>query len=159
MIALTIAGCNNNASEPHAESEEVKFQYTAYNEHFELFAEADPFVIGQTANVLSHFSNLPEFTAVSSGAITLKLIVNGKSVEQTLVSPSRKGIYSFDIRPEVSGDGTLEYLIKTDTGDFKVIVPEIKVYSNTSGSNRGCREEHNLKNQYHGFHQRTVMEN
>lgn len=130
LIALTIAGCNNNANEPHAESDIVKFQYTAYSEHFELFAEADPFVIGQTANVLSHFSNLPEFTAVTSGTITLKIIVNGKSVEQTLVSPSRKGIYSFDIKPEVSGAGTLEYLLKTDAGDYKVTVPGIMVYAN-----------------------------
>jgi RND family efflux transporter MFP subunit len=130
LIALTIAGCNNNANEPHAESEEVKFQYTAYSEDLELFAEADPFVIGQTANVLSHFSNLPEFTAVTSGAITLKLNVNDKSVEQNLESPSRKGIYSFDIKPEVSGAGTLEYLLKTDAGESIVTVSGIMVYSN-----------------------------
>ncbi|MBE0680031.1 MAG: efflux RND transporter periplasmic adaptor subunit [Bacteroidales bacterium] len=129
LIALIIAGCSHN-HENETESEEVKFQYTAYSEQFELFAEADPFVIGQTSNVLSHFSNLPEFTAVTRGAITLKIIVNGQSVEQTLESPSRKGIYSFDIKPEVSGDGILEYLLKTETGDYKVIVPEVKVYAN-----------------------------
>jgi len=131
LIALTLAGCNpKHENEIQSEPEEVKFQYTAYSEHFELFAEADPFVIGQTANILSHFSNLPEFTAISNGAITLKIIVNGHTVEQTLESPVRKGIYSFDIKPDVSGDCTLEYLIKTDTGDYKIIVPEVKVYSN-----------------------------
>lgn len=129
MIALTIAGCSHN-HENETESEEVKFQYTAYSEQFELFAEADPFVIGQTSNILSHFSNLPDFTAVTSGAITVKLIVNGQSVEQTLESPSRKGIYSFDVKPEVSGNGSLEYFIKTEAGDYKIIVPEVTVYAN-----------------------------
>lgn len=129
MIALTIAGCNHNHVN-EAESEEAKFQYTAYSEDFELFAEADPFVIGQTANVLSHFTRLPEFTALTSGAITIKLNVNGKAVEQTLESPSRKGIYSFDLKPEVSGDGILEYIIKTETGDYKIIVQEVTVYAN-----------------------------
>lgn len=131
LIALTLAGCNHkHENEIQSEPEEVKFQYTAYSEHFEVFAEADPFVVGQTANILSHFSNLPEFTAVTRGAITLKIIVNGQTAEQTIKSPTRKGIYSFDIKPEVSGDGTCEYLIKTDSGEYKIIVPEVKVYSN-----------------------------
>jgi len=130
LIALTIAACNHNHENgSETESEEIKFQYTAYSEKFELFAEADPFVTGQTANVLSHFSNLPEFTALASGAITIKLNVNGKTVEQTLESSSRKGIYSFDIRPEVTGAGTLEYTVKTEAGDFKIIVPEVVVYA------------------------------
>ena len=131
LLILTLAACNHNReSEIKSEPEEVKFQYTAYSEHFELFAEADPFVIGQMSNILSHFSKLPEFTPVTSGSITLKIIVNGQTAEQTLENPTRKGIYSFDIKPEVSGDGTLEYLLKTETGDYKVIVPEVKVYSN-----------------------------
>jgi len=132
LILLALAGCNHNhENEIHNESDEVKVQYAAYSERFELFAEADPFVTGQMANVLSHFSNLPEFTALSKGAITLKIIVNGISTEQTLDSPARKGIYSFDIKPEVSGNGTMEYLIKTDSGDYKVVVPDVKVYSST----------------------------
>lgn len=132
LIVLVLAGCNHNhENEIITEPEEIKVQYTAYSERFELFAEADPFVTGQTANVLSHFSNLPEFTAVTKGAITLKIIVNGKSTEQTLENPTRKGIYSFDIKPVVSGDGTMEYVVKTDSGDYEVVVPDVKVYSNT----------------------------
>ena len=130
LIVITVAGCNHNHENgSDTESEEIKFQYTAYNDKYELFAEADPFIAGQTANVLSHLSNLPEFTAVTSGEVTIKLIVNGKSVEQTLESPSRKGIYSFDVRPDVTGTGTLEYIVKTETDDFKISVPEVVVYA------------------------------
>jgi RND family efflux transporter MFP subunit len=131
LITLAVTGCNHNhEKETQPESEEVKFQYTAYSEDFELFAEADPFVTGQMANVLSHLSNLPEFTAVTSGAVTIKLIVNGQTAEQTLEDPTRKGIYSFDIRPEVSGTGTLEYLLETEAGNYKITVPGVSVYSN-----------------------------
>ncbi len=131
LIALIISGCNHNhKNEVQTEPEEVKFQYTAYSDNFELFAEADPFVIGQKSNVLSHFSNLPEFTAVTEGAITLRAIVNGQKTEQILENPTRKGIYSFDIVPEVAGSGILEYIIKTGDGEFKVIVPEVIVFAN-----------------------------
>ncbi|HQB36974.1 MAG TPA: efflux RND transporter periplasmic adaptor subunit [Bacteroidales bacterium] len=133
LIGFVLAGCNHSLeNEIHAEPEEVKVQYTAYSERYELFAEADPFVVGQMSNVLSHFSSLPEFTAVSEGPVTLKLIINGRTTEQTLESPTRKGIYSFDIKPEISGDGTMEYLVKTDSGDYRVIIPDIKVYDNTT---------------------------
>ncbi len=132
LILFAFFGCNNShENEINTEPEEVKVRYTAYSEHIELFAEADPFITGQTSIVLSHFSDLPEFTAVTKGAVTLKIIVNGNTTEQTLESPLRRGIYSFDIKPEVSGEGTLEYFISTDSGDYKVVVPDVKVFSNT----------------------------
>jgi RND family efflux transporter MFP subunit len=130
LFALTLAGCNrNHESENQTVPEKVKFQYTSYSENFELFAEADPFVTGQSSNILSHFSNVPEFTAVTKGIITLRLSVNGQTTEQTLENPTRKGIYSFNIKPGVSGKGSLEYTIKTEEGEFNVILPGIMVFA------------------------------
>ncbi|MDZ7878373.1 MAG: hypothetical protein U5L45_11915 [Saprospiraceae bacterium] len=100
---------NHEAEEGHehdgAEHEEPKFQYTAYSAGFEVFAEADAFVVGETANILSHFSVLPGFKALEAGKVTVVLIVNGKETRQTLEAPTRKGIYSFDITPETAGKG------------------------------------------------------
>ena len=110
--------------------EEPKFQYTAYSNDFELFAEADAFVAGEKANVLSHFSILPDFKAVESGSIKLVLTVNGKETAQTLEKPTRKGIYSFDIKPETAGIGTLKFEITYEKGSFEVVVPEVTVFAN-----------------------------
>lgn len=109
--------------------EEIKFQYTAYSNDFELFAEADAFVAGESANVLSHFSVLPGFRALESGAITLVLIVNGKETRQKLEKPARKGIYSFDVKPETPGTGSLKFEITTEKGNFEVNIPEIVVFA------------------------------
>jgi len=129
-FAFILAGCNHNTeAENHAGEEEVKFQYTAYSNNFELFAEADPFIVGQTSNILSHFTSLPGFTALEKGKINLKIIVDGKITEQTLEAPTRKGIYSFDIKPSDQGEGSLEYTIITDKGEFKIIVPGIIVFT------------------------------
>jgi len=136
LFAIAIAGCQNNskqkaskATESHDANEEVKFQYTAYSNDFEVFAEADAFVVGDTANVLSHFSSLPDFKALESGNMTLHLMVNGKEVSQTLDKPSRKGIYSFDIKAEIAGKGSLKFVIKNVDGTFEVVVPEITVFA------------------------------
>ena len=144
LLAIVFASCQSSdkhkaketaeSHETHDEGteahEEVKFQYTAYSNDFEVFAEADAFVIGGKANVLSHFSKLPDFKALESGSMTIRLMVNGKEVSQTLDKPTRKGIYSFDIQPETAGTGTLKFEITNETGSFEVFVPEITVFAN-----------------------------
>ena len=109
--------------------EEVKFQYMAYNTDYEVFAEADPFVAGETAKVLSHFTELSDFNPLEDGKVTVSLILNGKETGHTLDLPTRKGIYSFNIKPEVSGTGVLKYVIIDENGSSELIVPEVTVFS------------------------------
>jgi membrane fusion protein, heavy metal efflux system len=132
LFAFAIASCkpSGHENEKHDEHEEAKFQYTSYSTNFELFAEADAFIVGEKSNVLSHFSMLPDFKAVEKGVITIILSVNGKDTKQTLDKPTRKGIYSFDIQPQTPGKGSLTFEISNDKGTFKVIVPEVFVFLN-----------------------------
>jgi RND family efflux transporter MFP subunit len=142
LLVIILAACNSKSKtgtshEVH-EHEEPKFQYTAYSNDFELFAEADAFVAGETANVLSHFSMLPDFKAVESGGIKMILIVNGKETAQTLDKPTRKGIYSFDIKPETAGTGALRFEITSEKGSFEVLVPEVTVFANHDDAHKAC---------------------
>lgn len=136
LLAIAFVSCQNSnkqkaneATESHNAHEEVKFQYTAYSSDFEVFAEADAFVVGEKANVLSHFSRLPNFKALERGSMTIHLTVDGKEVSQTLDNPTRKGIYSFDIQPETVGKGSLKFVIQSDNGTFEVLAPEITVFA------------------------------
>ncbi len=131
LLVIVFASCQNGkeATDSHDTHEKVKFQYTAYSNDFEVFAEADAFVVGEKANVLSHFSKLPDFKALESGSMTIRLMVNGKEVNQTLDMPTRKGIYSFDIQPETAGTGTLKFEITNETGSFEVLVSEVNVFA------------------------------
>ena len=131
ILALIFASCIDNYENKNLHKhEDVKIQFTAYSSEFELFAESDPFVVDRTSNVLSHFSNLPDFTALENGSMTIRLIVNGKETSQTLEKPTRKGIYSFNITPETEGKGILLFDIKTDKGEFQIKVPDLLVFSN-----------------------------
>jgi len=141
LLALALAGCNaKQTAEKHEEHEKVKFQYTSYSNDFEVFAEADAFVVGETANVLSHFSGLPNFKALESGSMTIRLVVNGKEVSQTLDHPTRKGIYSFDLKTETAGKGTLKFEIKNENGTFEVLVPEITVFESLEEAHKASEK-------------------
>lgn len=124
----------NQTNEEH---EHVKVQYTAYTNSFELFAEADVFVVGEKANILSHFSKLPSFEALKVGKMTVILTINGKEVKQTLTKPTRKGIYSFDIKPLVAGTGTLRF----EVDNKQITVSDVVVYANHNQAHEHAHHE------------------
>jgi RND family efflux transporter MFP subunit len=130
LLALMFAGCNNSQKKETGEheGEEAKLQLTAYSPEFELFAEADPFVVGKSSNILSHFSHLPGFKALEEGSVTIRLQVGTTEITQTFDAPKRKGIFSFDLKPTVQGVGKIIYEIKTDKVSGQIVVPDITVY-------------------------------
>ncbi len=129
LVVSSLTSCmQKDDHSKNDEPEHAVIQITAYTNDFEVFAEAHSFVVGETSNVLSHFSNLPSFTALENGSVTIRLIVNGIESNQTLDKPTRKGIYSFDIMANTEGKGQLIYDIKTEKGSYQIIVPDITVY-------------------------------
>lgn len=133
-LGIFLIGCGNHAhenSDSHG-SESPTLKITAYNSEFELFAEADPFVVGDSSNVLSHFSHLPSFKALDSGTVTIRLVIGDKEVSQTLEKPTRKGIFSFDIVPATAGTGKIIFDIKCGNNVSQLIVPSVTVYKDRS---------------------------
>lgn len=142
LAAVFMASCSPSAreTEQHDEHEAVKVNYTAYSDKLELFAEADPFVIGSTANVLAHLSLLPDFTAVEQGKLIVTLTVQGKETQVTLDKPTRKGIYGFKLKPETQGEGTLLMEWVSDNGILEVLVPDVTVYATEADAHEAAEK-------------------
>ncbi len=65
IVAILLVSCNKNKEKENLNHHgEDKVQFTCYTNDFELFAEADIFMVGEKANILSHFSKLPSFKAL-----------------------------------------------------------------------------------------------
>lgn len=139
IITFFLIGCNGNTVKTE-DPEKPKVQLTAYSDNFELYAEADPFVIGKESNLLSHFSHLPSFKALENGSMTVRLNVNGKVISQTLDKPTRKGIYSFDLTPQTEGSGKIIFEIKTEKGVFVLQAPDVTVYSTEQEANEAAKK-------------------
>lgn len=132
FTAATVAGCGSHQHE-HAATEgghvhEENLQLTAYSDDFEVYAEATPFVTGETSDVLSHFTFLRNFKPLETGKVTATLIIGTEKVSQMLENPTRPGIYKFVLTPKVAGKGKILFDIQTTTGNSQIIVPEITVY-------------------------------
>jgi RND family efflux transporter MFP subunit len=129
LFAISLSACNNGHDhENEIGHEELKVNYTAYSDSFELYAEADPFVAGTASEILAHFTSLSDFRPLESASVTLKLSVNGQTVADTAGIPVRSGIYRFNVSPAVAGAGTMEFMIRTGKEGFKIAVPGITVF-------------------------------
>lgn len=109
--------------------DDIKVVFTAYSENFELFAEADPFSKGNTSSILAHFTWLDNFKALDSASVTAVLKVDSKTVKNKLDTPTRLGIFRFEITPETEGDAVLIFEIKTKSSNYQVEVPGLKVFA------------------------------
>ncbi len=140
-LSVILFACNKNATveneaEQDHEHEEVKFQFTAYSESLECFAEADPFVLGEESNVLSHFSWLSNFKPLVNARVTIKLQVNNSEESEMLESSNRPGIYSFNLEPKTAGSGKLIYEIQFGDEIFLLELDSITVYENHEAAHR-----------------------
>ncbi|HAN17615.1 MAG TPA: efflux RND transporter periplasmic adaptor subunit [Bacteroidales bacterium] len=130
VLFFALYSCKKNPTEIHGhEGEEITIYLTEYSGLFEVFAEANPFVAGETSNILAHFTKLADFKPIPESSITMSLIIGTKSIRQTITEPLKQGIYSFDVTPEISGIGKIIFDIKNEEGNFQVIVPRITVFA------------------------------
>jgi RND family efflux transporter MFP subunit len=133
-FATALTACkqkNEVAVDPHAGHDhgEVKVLLTAYSENFELFAEADPFVVGSPSTILVHLTHLENFKPLQGSKVTLSLIVGTKGIRQTLENAERPGIYRFTLKPDAEGRGIITVDIETGDAKQRVEVPNITVFS------------------------------
>jgi RND family efflux transporter MFP subunit len=133
FITIFIIGCghnHNHTADEHLQTPDKNIQLTAYSADFEVFAEATPFVVGQSSNILSHFTLLKDFKPIKDGKITISLIVGTTDIRQTLEQSTHKGIYLFQLTPTTAGEGKIIFDIETPSNKSQVVVPNITVYTN-----------------------------
>ncbi len=130
ILFFALGSCKEKPTEIHDhEGEEVKIYLTEYSDQFELFAEADPFIVNKSSNILAHFTRLSDFKPLSEGTITASLIVGTKGIRQTINEPLKAGIYGFTLQPETAGIGKIIFDIRTPEENFQIVIQNIEVYT------------------------------
>ena len=131
LTAITLIACVHTpgeTSDDHDHDESLRL--TAYNNEFELFAEAVPFVVGQQSEILAHFTLLDNFKPLKEGKITVSLIVGTDGIRQSVEEPLRDGIFLFSLKPITIGTGKLIFDIHTSDGHSQLIIPDVKIFEN-----------------------------
>lgn len=138
FIITILAACkgSENAQDIHEEN----IQLVAYNDTFEVYAEATPFVTGQESDILSHFTLLKNFKPITEGKITVSLITGADRISQTVDEPTRTGIYEFALSPKTAGAAEIIFDIETPEGKSQIVVPDITVYTDAHEARQAAEE-------------------
>lgn len=129
-FALGMVCSCNHAGEEHADEHEHHHdaeQYTAYGAEFELFAEAEPFVVGQESKVAAHLTRLSNFKPLDSTQVKISLVVGGETITQTVDNPEQPGIYKCTFTPTKAGCGQLRVEVMQPGGVSVVCHPHVHV--------------------------------
>jgi membrane fusion protein, heavy metal efflux system len=136
LMVFTLFSCNSDHARDQDhdrdhdhDHDEVKYLVTSYSEHFEIFAEADPFVQGKTSEILVHITRMEDFKPLDDGKVTLSLITGSRGIRQTREVPVKAGIYRFSLHPEATGRSRMVFDIETSSGSYTLEASDIRVFA------------------------------
>lgn len=121
-MVCALAACRHHHDE-HGHHHDAE-HYTAYTAHYELYAEAEPFIVGQEASLLLHLTRLTDFKPV--GDANIAVLVDGKAVDVHAHAEETQGLYHIALTPQKSGHSHLSLVVRhpyaTDTATFHLDV-------------------------------------
>lgn len=134
LPALFLTACHMHCGHDHSHDhddheQEVKLKLFAYNDNYEVFAELDPLATGHEVEIAAHFTKLSDFKPLDTDEIRAELKIGNSIISQTADKPLKKGIYLFNIIPEVQGNGSLTFYVNNGTEVSSIKLGEIEVFT------------------------------
>ncbi|NLO71169.1 MAG: efflux RND transporter periplasmic adaptor subunit [Porphyromonadaceae bacterium] len=139
--SIILFSCSRKNKDNHIHEPGENLQLVSYGSDYELFAEAHPFAVNHDSEILAHFTHLKNFKPLEEGSVTASLSIDTEIFEQTLEKPNRPGIYKFNIKPEIEGEATLTFRIKTPEKVSEITVNGINVFSDIKKAIHAAEDE------------------
>lgn len=133
FMLFAISACRNQQADHEThdhDHDEVKLFIISYNDSFEVFAEADPFVQGKTSEILAHFTHLENFKPLNEVAVTVNLITGNSGIRHTLDAPQKPGIYRFRLQPQTTGLARIQFDLDYKGKSYRLDGGSFRVYAN-----------------------------
>jgi RND family efflux transporter MFP subunit len=131
LLVVALAGCRHqhNHIVDGNHDEHIKSQYWVYTPEMELFAEADPFVVGEPSRILLHLTSLPDFKPMESGHVTLVITSEKGEIRQTVEKALKDGIYDFLLKPDFIGTALMKAEVRSGGRTLTAEIPGVKIYA------------------------------
>ena len=127
VLAGSLSGCQRR-SEPPAEEEEEGIAVTAWGDTYEVFAEADPLVVGRLSKSHTHVTILEGFPPLKDGVVTAVLRAPGGAEHPFRQEYAlRDGIFSIEITPTQAGIFDLAFKVESKAGTETIPAGKVAV--------------------------------
>lgn len=119
---------HGNDHHGHHHDEDMQLIITGYSEMFEIFAEADPLVVGERAEIVVHITQLADFKPLTNADITMHISAPGSTVSQTREVAAKDGIWYFWLTPEATGEAEILFEISKDDQVYRVNAGKVAIF-------------------------------
>lgn len=148
MVTLALGGCTtgelahddevhaHDETSGHAHGAAESWAVTSWGERFEIFAEADPLVVGRPSRSHTHVTALADFSPLREGVVSA--VLRGPGGEEHVFAQDqalRDGIFDVEIVPPATGE--YELMFRVRTGKSSESVPSGRVIVGDSHSPGG----------------------
>jgi RND family efflux transporter MFP subunit len=126
VLAGSLVGCQRR-TEQHAEGEEG-IAVTAWGDTYEVFAEADPLVVGKLSKSHTHVTILEGFSPLKEGVVTAVLRTSAGAEQPFRQEKAlRDGIFSIEIKPTQAGVFDLAFKVESKAGTETIPAGKVRV--------------------------------
>jgi membrane fusion protein, heavy metal efflux system len=128
VAVLFVLGCRRGEAPPPAHEEDSSWAVTAWGERYEVFAETDGLVGGQTVTSNAHVTTLSDFSPLEAGAV-VAILRRGTEAEQRFrqTQPKRAGIFPVEIKPAGQGTFELFFAVEGPSGPEEIAAGRVHV--------------------------------
>ncbi len=130
VMAVAAAGCqgrsDNQGTAGHEEEE--GWAVTAWGDRYEIFAEADPLVVGEVSKSHTHVTILDGFPPLKEGVV-VAVLRDPQGGEQLFRQEKalRDGIYSIELKPARPGVFDLLFRVESAAGTENIASGQVRV--------------------------------
>lgn len=127
LVAGSLVGCSRRTETTHADAEEG-IAVTAWGDRYEIFAEADPLVVGEVSKSHTHVTILEGFPPLKEGTVSA-ILRGGQGADQVFRQEGalRDGIFSIEIKPTRAGIFDLSFQVDSPAGAETIPAGRVRV--------------------------------
>ena len=143
-LLILFAGCHHHSHESHSHeghSHHTNLMLSAYNDSFELFAEAEPFATGKTSEITVYLTRLSDFRPQEVSSLKLNLLINGSQIQTEAATELTKGVYRIVLNPKQTGAAVLQFDIQTTAGQSSLEIPSVRIYDDAHKAEHIAEDE------------------
>lgn len=146
LTALTLTtACGHKEHEEHDHEHEghehnASISLTAYTNSFEVYAECEPFVVGEEGHILVHITQLSDFKPITEGNVELTFTSGGKAITEKMDKPSKPGLYIFEVKPAAPGQASLVIKINAKGVNDMVTFTDLTAFTDEHEAHEAAEE-------------------
>lgn len=141
LFAVALISCSHSHDHDHDHDHDEMLQLVTYNDNYEVYLEATPFVAGEHSHITLFISDINNFKPVDDATVTVTF-ANGSQSDVEMAAQQSPGVYNCTITPGQSGAGSLTIDIDATGIQSQCIIGNVEIFEDEHDAEHAAHDAH-----------------